>query len=326
MIALFWLFCGLTLLLIGGTALVRGASGVAQSLGVPPVVIGLTVVAFGTSAPELVVTVIGALRGESDIAFGNVLGSNLANLGLVLGLAALMQPIRMEGQVVRREIPLLMLGTAVLAVLCVDPVLRGMPAVLDRSGALSLLLLFLAFIYVTVFNVRRESASDPLLIGLSTLPNSLADVGLWRDLGWMAIGILLLAVGGEVTITQASLLAERLGLASVVVGMVFVAIGTSLPELVTSIIAAMRREADLAVGNLIGSNIFNSLFVLPVSAAIVPLRVPTGGAVDVAASFFLAAVLIPIFIYRRGQLSRLMGAALILVYVAYMGVRIGVPA
>lgn len=326
MIALLWLFLGLAGLLIGGTALVRGASGVAQGLGVPPMVIGLTVVAFGTSAPELVVTVIAAVRGESDLAFGNVLGSNIANLGLVLGLAAFMQPIRIEGQVVRREIPLLMLGTAVLAVLCVDPLLRGEEALLDRADALSLLLLFIAFIYVTVFNVRRHVSADPFLTRLSTLPEALADVGLWRDLLWMLAGMVLLGVAGDFTITQASLLAERLGLASVVVGMVIVAVGTSLPELVTSIVAAMRNESDLAVGNVIGSNIFNSLFVLPTSALIAPLEVPTGGALDVLVSFFLAAILIPIFIFRKGHLSRLMGAGLVLGYVSYMGFRIGVPA
>lgn len=266
------LVVGLFLLLAGGASLVRGASGIAESYGVSPLVVGLTVVAFGTSAPELVVNIIGALKGETDIAFGNIAGSNLANLGLVLGSAAIITPIAIEGQIIRRELPLLLLATTMLMVMTLDSFLKGFNPILDRSDGLILLLTFGVFIYIMVMDFVRQR-SDPLLASIGSHAPELEKADA-RDWMFVAGGIIGLTLGGEMSINNGIKLAEILGVTTTVVGIAVIAIGTSLPELVTSIIAAMRKEADLCVGNVIGSNIFNTLMVLPVSALVYPLSIP----------------------------------------------------
>ncbi len=318
------LLLGLALLLIGGAGLVSGASKLATRLGVSPLVVGLTVVAFGTSAPELVVNILGAIRNETDLAFGNVAGSNLANLGLVLGAAALFRPVTIGGQIVRRELPLLMLGTSILAVMSMDAVLQDTTSLLSRSDGIILLLLFSIFVYVTVsdFLASRE---DALLQDIRELEGQLPE-GLTSRMQreWVAIlvGITGLGIGGHLTITHGSALADSLGVSPAIIGLVIVAIGTSLPELVTSIIAALRREADLCVGNVVGSNIFNSLVVLPISAIIRPLPIPDRGLVDITMSLVFAAVIVPIFLFGKASMGRAMGAAFIAVYLAYMTLRV----
>jgi cation:H+ antiporter len=300
--------------------MVRGASGVAEGYGVPPLVIGLTVVAFGTSAPELVVNVIGALRGETGLAFGNITGSNLANIGLVLGATALITPIALEGKVIRRELPLLLLATAVLFIMTLDHPLRMLSPVLDRSDGVVMLLLFGIFIYITVSDLMRQQ-QDPLITGMDDLPLL---SHLEKRTNWILVvaGITALAIGGQLTINNGSALAESLGVAPVIVGMLVVAIGTSLPELVTSIFAALKGDADLCVGNIIGSNIFNSMFVLPMSAMIRPLPVPAGGSLDIFAVLLFSLVLIPVFIVGKTIMSRQMGGAFLIAYTVYMLARI----
>ncbi|NNL00594.1 MAG: sodium:calcium antiporter, partial [Xanthomonadales bacterium] len=159
------------MLLAGGVSMVRGASDLAESYGVPPLVVGLTVVAFGTSAPELVINIVGALEGQTDLAFGNITGSNLANIGLVLGAAALMSPIKLEGSIIRRELPLLLLATTVLFIMTLDRPLRASMAVLDRSDAIVMLLLFGIFIYITVSDFLRQD-QDALVANLDKLPHA----------------------------------------------------------------------------------------------------------------------------------------------------------
>lgn len=315
------LIAGIALLLGGGTLLVRGASGVAANAGVSPMIVGLTVVAYGTSAPELVVNVFGALRDETQISFGNVVGSNVANLGLILGITALILPIAIEGRLVRRELPLLLLGTAVLLVLVLDGPLRAGKDMIDRSDALVLLLLFSAFVYMTVDQIMR-TRHDPLLVGAGQIGMA-SERGNGGTRNWVEalFGIAALAAGGQLTVDNGAELADALGWEKVLVGIVVVAIGTSLPELVTSMVAAVRREPDLCVGNLVGSNIFNGLLVLPISALLRPIDVPPGGVVDVMASFLVAAVLIPIFIMGRSRLGRPVGSLLVLAYLGYIGYR-----
>jgi len=309
----------LLLLLAGGFGMVRGASGLAESYGVPPLVVGLTVVAFGTSAPELVVNVMGALHGETALAFGNITGSNLANMGLVLGSAAVFTPIALRGKIIRRELPLLLLATAVLLAMTLDHPLRSSNPVLDRSDAIVMLLLFSIFIYITVLDCIRQQ-QDPLVTTIDKLP--LAS-HLERRSNWILviIGIAGLALGGQLTIDKGSILATSMGVPPVIVGMLVVAVGTSLPEMVTSILAAFKGEADLCVGNVIGSNIFNAMFVLPVSALIHPLAIPAGGSIDIFASLVFSAVLIPIFILGKTIMSRQIGAAFLVAYVVYMMAR-----
>lgn len=314
------LLVGLTMLLVGGASLVRGASGVAEAYGISPLVVGLTVVAFGTSAPELVVNILGALRGETDIAFGNIAGSNLANLGLVLGTAALITPIAIEGQIIRRELPLLLLATTVLLVMTLDSQLKGFDPVLDRSDALVLLLLFGIFVYIMIMDFFRQG-EDPLITTITDLSPQL-ETRTARDWVFVAAGIGLLGFGGELTITHGVNLAEILDVSTTIVGMAIIAIGTSLPELVTSIFAAMRKEADLCMGNIIGSNIFNTMMVLPISALVYPLAIPEGGTTDIITTLLFAAVLIPVFITRGKIMSRSMGGIFVTAYLLYMYLRI----
>ena len=322
------LLLGIFLLLAGGAALVSGASRLAAGLGVSPALVGLTVVAFGTSAPELVVNVIGALRNETSLAFGNVAGSNLANLGLVLGFAALISPVSIQGQLVRRELPLLMLVTSVLAVMVIDLALAEGEARLSRSDGLVLLLLFSLVVYISVGDFL-QSRQDPLAQNIAELEGVIAvDESSGRARDWVMIlgGVAGLMLGGQLTITHGSALAEALGVPSVIVGLVVVALGTSMPELVTSVIAAMRREADLCVGNVIGSNLFNILFVLPISALVRPLPIPEGGLMDVLASLGLAVTIVLIFLTGRSSMSRRAGLMFILVYIGYMSYRVLAPA
>ena len=314
------LLAGLTLLLVGGASLVRGASGIAEAHGISPLVVGLTVVAFGTSAPELVVSVMGAIEGETDIAFGNIAGSNLANLGLVLGTAALISPIAIKGQIIRRELPLLLLATTTLMIMTLDSQLRGFDPVLDRSDGLVLLLLFGIFVYIMIMDFFWQE-EDPLLSTIASLSPQLETR---TSQAWMFIlvGIFSLGLGGELTITQGVILAEILNVSTTIIGMVIIAIGTCLPEFVTSIIAAMRKEADLCVGNIIGSNIFNILLVLPISALVYPLSIPQHGTTDIIATLIFAAVLIPVFIMRAQIMSRTVGGIFLGAYLLYIYLRI----
>lgn len=299
--------------------MVRGASGLAELYGVPPIVVGLTVVAFGTSAPELVINIVGALYGETDLAFGNITGSNLANIGLVLGTAAIISPIALRGKIIRRELPLLLLATVVLLAMTLDHPLRSSAPMLDRSDAVIMLLLFCIFIYITVLDLLRQE-QDPLVANIETFP--LAH-HLKKRTDWILVltGIAALALGGQMTIDNGSELAESMGVSPVIVGMVIVAIGTSLPELVTSIFAALRGNADLCVGNVIGSNIFNAMFVLPISALIQPLAIPAGGSTDIFASLVFCVLLIPVFIFGKTIMSRLIGAIFLAAYIFYMAAR-----
>ncbi len=304
------------LLLAGGVGMVRGASGLAEGYGVPPLVVGMTVVAFGTSAPELVVNVVGALNGETALAFGNITGSNLANIGLVLGTAAVITPIALEGKIIRRELPLLLLATAVLLIMTLDSPLRLAAPVLDYSDAFVMLLLFGIFIYITVLDFLRQR-QDPLLTTIDHLPFA---SHLEKRTNWImvAVGIIALTSGARLTIDHGANLAASMGVSPEIVGMLVVAIGTSLPELATSIFAALKGDADLCVGNVIGSNIFNAMFVLPISALIHPLAVPTGGSVDIFVSLLFSIALIPVFIAGRTIMSRQIGAAFLLAYAGYM--------
>jgi cation:H+ antiporter len=324
MLTFLTLALGLFLLVGGGALLVRGASDIATSLGISPLVVGLTVVGFGTSSPELVVNIIGAARGATDLAFGNVVGSNISNLALVLGASALMAPIAIQSALVRRELPLLLLGTTILTVMALDGVLEGQIPRISRSDAIVLVLLFGIFIYTNVLDFYQTRSSDSLFQEVGDYPLIGAEEpSTWR---WLmtAAGIVLLFAGGQLTVSGAIGLADAFDISATAIGLFVVAIGTSLPELVTSIIAAIRKEPDLALGNIIGSNLFNSLIVLPASGVVASVPVPRGGIVDLLVSLGLAALLLPIFFLRGARLGRASGALLLLIYAAYAATRLAI--
>jgi len=326
MISALTLVLGLVILVGGGALLVRGASEIAAGFGVSPIMIGLTVIAFGTSAPELVVNVVGAVNGATDLAFGNVIGSNISNVALVLGAAALMSPITIHSQLVRREIPLLLLGTTGATVMALDVPLENGAAMIGRSDAAVLLLFFCIFLYVTLLDFVRNRQADPLLTEIHDYPllaTRQADPLRWP----MAVGgIVLLYFGGELTVDSGVELATAFGVSETVIGLFVVAIGTSMPELVTSIIAAAKGESDLALGNVVGSNMFNTLVVLPASGMITPIAIPPAGLLDLAVSWGLVAVLIPVFFFGQARLNRGIGALLVLAFFAYAVARIGTAA
>ena len=317
MVSTLVLLLGLTMLLAGGALLVRGASEIAAEFGISPMVIGLTVVAFGTSAPELVVNVLGAATGATELAFGNVVGSNISNLALVLGAAALMSPIRIQGQLVRREVPLLLLATTMAAVMAADALLEQGSALIGRTDSVVLLLMFCIFIYINVLDFVEDRRADPLLVELADYPLlHRKDANPWR---WSLtiIGCVLLYFGGDLTIESGVELAESFAIPATVIGLFVVAVGTSMPELVTSIIAAFKNESDLALGNVVGSNLFNTLIVLPISGIVHPIEIPAGGLLDLAFSWLLVAILIHVFFLGEARLSRVTGALLVTGYLAY---------
>ncbi len=322
MVSFLGIAVGIALLIGGGALLVRGASEIAAGFGISPMVVGLTIVGFGTSSPELVVNLIGAFQGATGLAFGNVIGSNISNLGLVLGAAAIMSPIAIHGEVVRRELPLLLLATTMMTVMALDGPLEGGPAVLGRTDAVILMLMFCIFIYITALDLMRIRRKDALL---AEIDESVIIVTPARGrFSWLLVagGFVLLFFGGELTVRNGVAFASQIGISTTVVGLFVVAVGTSMPELVTSIIAAVRRESDLALGNVIGSNIFNSLMVLPTSGVIAQIPVPSGGVSDLVFSWLLAAALIPIFFFGKAYLGRISGAAFLTAYFAYAAVRI----
>jgi cation:H+ antiporter len=317
------LVAGIGLLVLGGTLLVRGASEVAAGLGVSPLIVGLTIVGFGTSSPELVVNIFGSLRGVTEIAFGNVVGSNISNIGLVLGVAAVVMPITLQSQLIRREVPLLILVTTILTVMALDGMLQGQAAVISRSEGIVLMLLFCVFFYVNTMDMIEVKTSDP--INAEVADNPFLEHIEVSKLRWVFVlaGFVLLFAGGELTIRNGISLATGLGVSATVIGLFVVALGTSMPELVTSIIAAMRKEPDLVLGNVVGSNIFNSLIVLPTSAVITDVAVPEGGVIDLLVSWGLVVLLIPFFLFGEARLSRATGVFLLVLYVTYVIARLG---
>lgn len=323
------LAAGLSLLIVGGDGLVRGASDIARRLGVAPVVIGLTVVAFGTSMPELVVNLAAALRGSGGIGFGNVVGSNIANIALILGLSAAVAPLAIHRTIIVREIPMMILAALAVVVMAWS---TGAAGRFERTEGVLLLLLFGVFLYYTFADALRqrrdaflEQVSDPngLVPALrSGRAEAVGLPGLWLPLLLVFGGLALLIAGGELTVRGATGLALGLGIPETVVGLTIVAVGTSLPELATSVLATRRGQSDVAVGNVVGSNIYNLLFVWGSSVTIAPSAVPPNGFADLIVMTVFSVVLLPVVLTQQ-RISRGEGLVLLLGYAAYVGVLAG---
>jgi cation:H+ antiporter len=301
-----WLLGGFTVLVLGAEWLVNGASRLASSAGVPSLVIGLTVVAFGTSAPEMAVSIGSALGGSADIAVGNVVGSNIFNVLLILGLSALAAPLVVSTQIVRLDVPV-MIAVSVLAwALALDGVFSR------AEGAL----LFAGIVTYTVLQVvvgRRAGADD------DAPPVHETPAGIVRDVVQIAAGLALLVLGSRWLLHGATGIARDLGVSELLIGLTIVAAGTSLPELATSVLAALRGKRDIAVGNVVGSNIFNVLSVLGATALVAPGGVavaPSALTFDIPVMTAVAVACLPVF-FRRHLIARWEGAVFVGYYVAY---------
>ena len=311
------LLAGFALLLGAGDLLVRGAAALARSFGISPLVVGLTVVAFGTSAPELAVNLAAALRGEGGISFGNVVGSNIANVGLIVGAAALVRPLSVHVTVILREIPMMLLASAAVVIMSFQSRLEGGVDVFRRSDGLILLLLFGVFLYYTTLDALRQRSSPSIAKDVEDLAGEGLAAGRRRSLLFTVLGLAGLVAGGELTVRSAVALATALGISKAVIGLTIIAIGTSLPELVTSVMAARRGYSDMAMGNVVGSNIFNLLLVLGLTSTVRPIPVPQGGHIDLLMMTALAAALLPLSIHRR-HMPRWSGGVLLASYVLYL--------
>lgn len=314
------LAAGLALLVGGGEVLVRGAVAMARDLGVPPLVVGLTVVAFGTSAPELAVSVTAALRGNGAVAFGNVIGSNLANIGLILAATAVLRTLMLQSVVLTREMPMMLLAGGAAVVMGFDQLRLQPVSQFDRPEGLVFLLFFGVFLYYTIVETFRKRGTDPLVEQARERGDSAALRTLGASGGLVLIGLLGLGLGGRLTVTGAVEVATGLGAPRGLIGLTVVAVGTSLPELTASVSAALKGETDLAVGNLVGSNIFNILFVLGLTSTIRAVPVPPGAHLDLVVMVCFATILLVVSTTRR-RISRAEGLALLVMYLGYMGFR-----
>jgi cation:H+ antiporter len=301
---------GVGVLYFGAEWLVRGSARLAGSLGVSPIVVGLTVVSMGTSAPELMISVIASLGGSPDLAIGNVMGSNLANVGLVLGISAVIRPLRVSARVVEREVPVMIVITALV-----------LPLIWDQHiGRLEGLFLFSMLVAYLVYVVRTSEREGTEAPGgyddsgdLAVRPSSRA---IMRDLTFVVLGVAGLVLGAFAIRESALVLAQAMGISELVIGVTLVSIGTSLPELATCGVAAWRGEADIAVGNILGSNVFNLAGVLGVTALIAPLSIsPDVIRFEFPAMMFITVLLVPI-VRTRLVIRRREGVVLLSAYFA----------
>ncbi len=302
---------GLTLLIWGADRFVHGAAALARNLGVAPLMIGLTIVAFATSAPEILVSIVAALRGEPDLAVGNAIGSNIANIGLVLGMVALIRPIELKSATLRREMPALLAVSLLTVALFLDSALARIDGFVLLTG----------LVIVIIWLVRlglRSSATDPLQADFEAeIPK---DMKTWVALTWLIIGFGALLFGAELLVEGAIAIARLIGVSEVVIGVTLVALATSLPELAVSAVGAIRGEYGLAIGNIVGSNIFNLLAVVGVAAAIQPAVLPPTVLslhIFVMVAFTLVLFAMTYEYDGRGVISRFEGLMLVAAYLAF---------
>ena len=304
------LLLGIGTLYYGAEWLVRGSARLAASLGVPPIVVGLTVVSLGTSAPELVVCIMAAVGGNPGLAVGNVLGSNLANLGLILGLTALIRPLDVHARVVWREAPLMLLVTTALFPLMWD---------LEVSRGDGVLLLFALAAYLTFVLMSAGDEAPEVLGEFEGFMEASTGNGTalhLTDLLWVIAGSAALVLGGYCIVEGAVHIASTFGVSDVTIGLTVVAIGTSLPELATSLVAAARKEADIAVGNVIGSNIFNVAGILGITSIVEPIAVPASVLTRELPGVVLVSMLVLPMLRTDWRLARWEGGVLLAAYVA----------
>ena len=297
-----WLILGFVLLIKGADLFVDGSSSVARIFKVPAVIIGLTIVAMGTSAPETAVSISAAVRGQNEIALSNVIGSNIFNLLVVVGICAAIKPVIPAKEIIRRDLPISLLCAVLLLV-------ASLNLALGRIEGIVLLLGFVIYIGYLVYTARKKPAADTEenVRKMSPLKSAL----------FILIGIAGIVLGGQLVVNSASDIAASFGLSQTLIGLTIVAVGTSLPELVTSIVASRKGENGLALGNAIGSNIFNILLVMGLSTVISPIGVNMQSVWDLVVLIAMSAVIL-VYLLIRKKLDRPFGLLMVLTYIGYM--------
>lgn len=307
---------GFVLLISGANLLVEGSASIAKKLNISSIVIGLTIVAFGTSAPELIVNIFASVQGNTEIAIGNILGSNIVNILLILGISAIIYPLATKENTVWKEIPLSLLAAILVGVMVNDTLIDGGTfSGLTKIDGIVFIAFFIIFLYYT-FGISKVSGenTDLEIKDMSYMKSSLYIVG----------GLLGLVFGGKWIVDGAIKIAEGFNVSQSLIGLTVVAIGTSLPELATSAVAAYKKQSDIAIGNVVGSNIFNIFWILGLSAVINPLPFSKDSVIDIIMTIVASLILFLImFIGKKHTVERWQGVIMILIYIGYVAYLIG---
>lgn len=312
MIPIILFFVGFLLLIKGADFLVEGASSIAKKFKIAPIVIGLTVVSFGTSAPEFFINIISSYSGNTEIAVGNILGSNIANVLLILGVSALVYPLISRHNTVWKEIPFSLLAIFILTIMANDRHIDGESfAVISRIDGIVLIAFFVIFLYYT-FSISKAEGEEFVFFQQPSL-------SVKKSILYILFGVLGLFVGGKFIVDGAVLIAKWFDLSSSFIGLTVIAVGTSLPELATSVVASLKKNSDIAIGNVVGSNIFNIFLILGVSAILNPLPILESSNLDLYTAIFSSFMLFAfMFIGKKHTLEKYQGGLLVFIYILYI--------
>lgn len=300
------LILGFFLLIKGADFFVDGSGSIARKLRIPDIIVGLTIVAMGTSAPELAVSVSAALGGSSDISLGNVVGSNLLNILVILGLSAVIVPLSVDKSMFKRDFPMLLVTAVVLPLICI---IGGNQV--DLAGGLIMIVVFVLYIVMTV-----KSAIDYRKNGNTTDEDNIKILPWWKSILFTIGGAIVIIIGGNISVDSATEIARQLGISEAIIGLTVVALGTSLPELVTSVVAARKGNSDIALGNIVGSNIFNVLLILGTTSVIKPFAVSADSIIDMI--ILLGVTIYLIIVSATGKkINRAEGVSFLVLYCLY---------
>ncbi len=307
------LILGFVLLIKGADFLVDGSASLAKKYNISNIVIGLTIVAFGTSTPELIVSLIASMNGNTEIAIGNVVGSNIVNIFFILGVSATIYPLATKSNTIWKEIPMSLLAALLLWVMANDQLIDGdNSSMLSRIDGIVFLAFFIIFIYYTVGIAKSDTDDSPEIEIQNITPG--------KSFLFIVLGLAGLIIGGKWIVDGAVALAKNMGLSESLIGLTIVAVGTSLPELAASAVAAYKKQTDIAIGNVVGSNIFNIFLILGISSLIKPLPFTSGSNIDVMVACLASIVLfVLLFVGKKHIIQKWQGLLMILIYVIYVG-------
>jgi|Deesub1362A_J573_1020465.scaffolds.fasta_scaffold00377_28 cation:H+ antiporter len=296
------LILGFIFLHFGAESFIKGSSRLAYLYRVKPIIIGLTIVAFGTSSPEAFVSILAAIQKSEGISIGNIIGSNIANIGLVLGLSALVRPIKVESSVLKRELPFMLIVTIIFYIFCIDLALSRFEGSILFAG-------IIGFIFFQIKYVGENYRKETVLI---------QKIKKLKYMVFTFVGLLLLLLGAQLLVKAGANIALKLGVSQLIIGLTMIAVGTSLPELATSLVAALRKQGDISLGNIVGSNIFNILFVMGTASLLLPFRIEKSLLIVELPIMLLFSLLIFYFLKSEFILNRIKGFILLLLYCGFI--------